>query len=190
MEMGKAFVRQATDYGWSYEKIGQLAGISDVRVGQIIELYRNATPVIQGLINDGTIKPTFAFTTLRAEGYDGPKAEAKLVKAVETAKEGGRTRAMPKDLRGPKLVVVQPAAEPVVAVEPSAPVASAEPVAAPVAPVAPVAAVETPKGAAKPVDTAQAVRVLRKATVTSENGVTTVQLSDADWAKVAKAFGI
>lgn len=96
MEMARVFAR-LVGFGWSDAQIATKVGCTDTRVRQLLTLYAAPT-VVTDMVKAGTISASLATKAIASSGGDGEKAAASLVKAVDTAKAAGKSRATPKHL--------------------------------------------------------------------------------------------
>lgn len=98
MEQGKVFVK-LIQFGWSQARIGKTAGMSAVRVGQILDLMADSNDGIKALISSGQIAASTAALVLKAADGDAAVAEQAMTEAVVVAKAAGKKRATAKHIK-------------------------------------------------------------------------------------------
>lgn len=98
MEMANVFVR-LTKSGWSVKKIADRAGLTQVRVDQILAVYENATPKVREMIETGKIAFTEVQTILGHTANDAKMTEQVVVAGQVEAAAEGKTRVTAKHIQ-------------------------------------------------------------------------------------------
>ena len=98
VEQGNAFVK-LTNFGWTTGQIAAKAGISEVRVTQILDLMAGSSEALKAMVVSGKVAANTVAQALREAGGDVTLAETVLKDAVAVAKKAGKTRATPKHVR-------------------------------------------------------------------------------------------
>jgi ParB-like chromosome segregation protein Spo0J len=98
LEQGKVFVKLIS-FGWSHARIAKTAGLTPVRVGQILDLMADSNEGIRDMVAAGQISSTAAAQILKASDGDAVVAENVMTAAVTVAKAAGKTRATAKHVK-------------------------------------------------------------------------------------------
>jgi ParB-like chromosome segregation protein Spo0J len=95
LEQGAVFVK-LTNYGWSVAQIAEKAGLTVVRVGQILDLMAGASDAIKALVASGSVSASEAQKIMREDGGDVKAAEKTIKDALDLARAEGKKRATAK----------------------------------------------------------------------------------------------